>query len=408
MPLYTPFAIVQQQVAKSPIICILVTIGPVSRPVETLRVATRKKIAAKGKELPRLPRALGLITQTEQILRQAIEDGRFKSGRLPTEVELAEQLGVSRETVRLATERLQNQGLLVKIRRRGTFLKAEHLPPTFKGVQVQALGYLQADYPAGQGREDAVTRTVGGLMLQGAITEAGMKGYQLIVQHAPFTQLKAAVEQLCQGNRLQGVVFASCGEEKILKRVLGYGLPIVLLDHDLQLPRISSVRDDSFEGARQAVAYLARSGHRSIAYAHLRNAELNPWRLQGYRQAMRESGLARRRTWEVFVELSEEGARAVVEHWSRLVPRPTAIYCFNNTLALFVMDELRRRGIQVPEDLSILAGGGEEIPGLTCHQADWLELGKTAIQVLLRKPSRPEHHLGAHTLRIGKTTRALG
>jgi DNA-binding LacI/PurR family transcriptional regulator len=70
------------------------------------------------------------------------------------------------------------------------------------------------------------------------------------------------------------------------------------------------------------------------------------------------------------------------------------------------VEELRGRGIQVPEDLSIFGGGGEEVPGLTCHQADWLGLGKTAIQVLLRRPSRPEHHLGPHTLRIGQTTQA--
>ena len=383
-------------------------INPMQPAEENRRVANRKKAGAKSKDLPRLPRALGLITQTEQVLRQAIEEGRFPNGRLPTEVELAEQLGVSRETVRLATERLQNEGLLVKIRRRGTFLKAEHLPPAFPGVQIRALGYLQADYLTGPGREDAATRTVGGLMLQGAIEEAGKRGYQLVVQHAPFTQLKAAAEQLCQGNRLQGVIFASCGEEKILKRVLGYGLPVVLLDHDLQLPRISSVRDDSFDGARQAVAHLARLGHRSIAFAHWRHAELNPWRLQGYRQALREGGLKRRRAWEIFAELTEAGAREVVKHWTELAPRPTAIYCFNNTLALLVIDELHRRGVQVPADLSILGGGGEEVAGLTCHQADWLELGKTAIQVLLRKPSRSEHYLGPHTIRVGNTTRALG
>ena len=122
-------------------------------------------------------------------------------------------------------------------------------------------------------------------------------------------------------------------------------------------------------------------------------------------RSLREGGVARRRAWEIFTELTEEGAREVVKHWAELAPRPTAIYCFNNTLALFVIEELRRRGVQVPEDLSILGGGGEEVSGLTCHQADWLELGKTAIQVLLRKPSRPEHYLGPPTIRVGNTTR---
>jgi DNA-binding LacI/PurR family transcriptional regulator/biotin operon repressor len=356
--------------------------------------------------LPRLPRALGLITQTEQLLREAIKAGDFPSGRLPTEIELADQLGVSRETVRLATERLQSEGLLFKVRRRGTFLRSAQQEPSLKGTLVQALGYLQTDYRAGQGREDAVTRAVGNWMLQGAIVEAGKQGYSLIVRHAPCAQFKAATEQLCRENRLRGMIFASSGEAKTIQRVLGHGMPVVLLDHDLQLPRIHSVRDDSFAGAQQAVAHLASLGHRSIAYAHPKQSDLNPWRLQGYRKALREAGIRRRKAWEFFVDLDEEGARAVVSEWSGLNPRPTALYCFNNTLAHLVLNELRRKRIRVPEDLSLVGGGGENVPGLTCFQADWEALGRKAIEILLRKPARPEHFLGEHTLHIGKTSRA--
>jgi GntR family transcriptional regulator len=95
-----------------------------------------------------LAAGLGLITQTEQILRQAIEEGQFASGRLPTEVELAEQLGVSRETVRLATERLQTDGLLIKIRRRGTFLRGRIATPTLKKGAVKTLAALSRESSA--------------------------------------------------------------------------------------------------------------------------------------------------------------------------------------------------------------------------------------------------------------------
>lgn len=57
--------------------------------------------------MARLDRPLSLSAQVERLLRQAIAEGRFADGKLPTEVELAEQLGVSRETVRLAAEVLR-------------------------------------------------------------------------------------------------------------------------------------------------------------------------------------------------------------------------------------------------------------------------------------------------------------
>src|SRR5436853_6358185 len=78
--------------------------------------------------LDRISRPLTLAAQVEQVLRKALAEGRWAGGRLPTEVELAEQLGVSRETVRLAAEALQREGLLVKIRRKGTFTRPPQGP----------------------------------------------------------------------------------------------------------------------------------------------------------------------------------------------------------------------------------------------------------------------------------------
>ena len=72
--------------------------------------ATRQSNSSLG----RVERPLSLVVQVEQALRQAIEDDRFPDGKLPPEVELAEQLGVGRETVRLAAEVLQREGLLLK------------------------------------------------------------------------------------------------------------------------------------------------------------------------------------------------------------------------------------------------------------------------------------------------------
>jgi DNA-binding LacI/PurR family transcriptional regulator len=360
-------------------------------------------------DLGRLARPVSLAAQVEQLLRQAVAEGRWAGGRLPTEVELAGQLGVSRETVRLAAEVLQREGLLVKVRRRGTFAGRPRAALQLQPEPSQLLGYLQCSFRTTGGQEEAANRSISGLMLQGALEEAGSAGFRLVVQHTPSTQLREGFFQLYQHTNLRGVIFASYGEEKVLRRVVGLGLPALLLDHDLHLPRINSVRDDSFADARQAILYLASLGHRRIAFANWNQADLNPWRLPGYRQGLRDAGLPRRRRWEILAELTEAGARQVVETWLGLSPRPTALYCFNNTLARYVTDEVARRGLRVPQDLSIMGAGGEDVPGLTCLQVDWYQMGRTAVQVLLRAvadPERhtPEHLLSPHTLRVGQTT----
>jgi LacI family transcriptional regulator len=355
----------------------------------------------------RLDRPPSLTAQVEQLLRRAVAEGRFPGGRLPTAAELAEQLGVSRETVRLAAEALERDGLLVKVRRRGTFLRPPELPDRIAAPPPALLAYLQAGYAGAGGQEEAVTRVVSGLMLQGALEAAGAAGFRLVVRHAPHTQLGAAFAELCREERPRGVVFASVGEEKLLRRLAGRGLPSVLLDHDLPLPGVASVRDDSFEGARLAVRHLAGLGHRHIAFVHWHQADLNPWRLRGYRQGLRDAGLPRRRAWELAAELTPAGARRAADEFLALAPRPTALYCFNNTLARLLIDELARRGVGVPGDVSVLGGGGEVVPGLACHQADWHAMGRLAVELLLRglnDPDRPaEHRLCPHAVQPGPT-----
>lgn len=360
----------------------------------------------------RLDRPPSLTSRVEQLLRQAIVEGQFADGRLPTEIELAQQFGVSRETVRLAAHNLQKEGLLFKIRRKGTFLEPPSLPERIDIRAPGILGYLQASYPAGPRQEEVVSRQVNALMLQGALEEASQHGFRLAVRHAQYDRIGEALQDLRREQRLQAAIFAHYGESKLLRRVQGLGLPTVLLDHDLQLARISSVRDDSFEAGRIAVRHLAELGHRRIVFVNWRQEELNPWRLDGYRQGLREAGLPRRRAWELAVALTPAGAATAVRQLLALSPRPTALYCFNNSLAGLVIAELARQGLKVPGDISVMGGGGEDITGLTCHQADWHEMGRMAVQVIQRAlgnsdAAAPEHCLCPHELRLGQTTGAV-
>jgi DNA-binding LacI/PurR family transcriptional regulator len=345
------------------------------------------------------------------VLREAIVKGEFAGSRLPTAAELAAQLGVSRETVRQAQESLQREGLLVKYRRRGTLLQPPAMSLKKGAVRSTLLGYLQADYPSHHGVDEAVTRTTSGLMMQGATREAGRSGYRLVVHHAPHTDMDRVIGQIGQEAPLRGVIFASFGEEKLVRRALGLGWPTVLLDHDLNLPRVSTVREDSVQGARLAVEHLAGLRHRRIAYAHWHLTDLNPWRTTGYRDGLRAARLPRRRSWELSAEITPAGAETLVQTVLALRPTPTALLCFNNTLAHLVIERLRRRRVRVPEDLTVMGMGGEEVSGLTCVQADWFAMGRCAVQILLRAISAggeppPEHRLFPYDLRPGSSTAA--
>jgi DNA-binding LacI/PurR family transcriptional regulator len=358
--------------------------------------------------LGRLSRPQSLLHRTEQVLREAIARGEFGGNRLPAAAELAEQLGVSRETVRLAQENLQREGLLVKYRRKGTLIQPPAMALRKSAPRSTLLGYLQTDYPSRHpGGEDA-TRATSGLMLQGALKEAGRAGYQLVVRHAPAGEMDGAIDRILREAPLRGVIFCSFGEDKMVRRVLGAGLPVVMLDHELNLPSVSTVREDSRQGVILGIRHLARLGHRRIAYAHWSWADVNPWRLAGYRKGLGEERLPRRRAWELATEITPAGADTLVERFLKLRPRPTALIGFNTTLAGLAIERLRRHGVRVPEDVSVLGIGGEEISGLSCVQADWFGMGREAVRSLLRAAgvkgdAAPEHRLFPYQVRPGRT-----
>jgi hypothetical protein len=119
------------------------------------------------------------------------------------------------ETVRLAAEALQREGLLVKIRRKGTFIQSPQGDLQLQPVESKLLGYLQVDYRTTRGQEEEANRAISGVMLQGALAEAGRAGFRLVVQHTPHTQLREGFSQLHEHTHLRGVIFASYGEEKL-------------------------------------------------------------------------------------------------------------------------------------------------------------------------------------------------
>src|SRR5262245_37348969 len=153
--------------------------------------------------LARIDRPLSLVVQVEHALRDAIAMGRFHGDRLPTEVQLAGQFGVSRETVRRACEALHRQGLLVKYRRKGTFARAPDLSLDVKVADSTLLAYLEAYHPEAQAHAGSSSSA----MLHGATAAAGEQGFELVVRRAPITELAAAFRRLFHSTRLRGVVF---------------------------------------------------------------------------------------------------------------------------------------------------------------------------------------------------------
>lgn len=170
------------------------------------------------------------------------------------------------------------------------------------------------------------------------------------------------------------------------------------------------VDTDSTEGVRCAVDYLIKLGHQRIGVVGWPEDSLTGnYRLAGYIKAMDEAGLVRRSEWIVRGDHSAESGVAALAAFCELPEdtRPTAVVTMSDLMAIGVMNEAERRGLQVGRDLSVI--GFDDVPmteflrpSLTTLQQPIPEIGEALIRMLEaiinKQEPEPRHQLIAPRL----------
>jgi LacI family transcriptional regulator, repressor for deo operon, udp, cdd, tsx, nupC, and nupG len=154
---------------------------------------------------------------------------------------------------------------------------------------------------------------------------------------------------------------------------------------------IPCVRADLESGGYLATSHLLGLGHRRIAHVtDRRHDDDRPReRLDGYLRAMREAGITPQAEWVVEAENSLQGGSAAM-HWlmTTIEPRPTAVFLFNDRMAIGALHALDALGLDVPHDVAVVGFDGIALgafthPELTTIDHPREEIGRLAIQIVL-------------------------
>lgn len=134
-------------------------------------------------------------------------------------------------------------------------------------------------------------------------------------------------------------------------------VPTVVIGRHGHSPRHDTVTDDDITGAALVVNHLADLGHRHIA--HIEHRETDPTHLaempnavraEGYRRAMRASGLE---IDIVSTTYTQEGGYLGAQQILARPHRPTAIFAGADIVAMGVLTALTEAGLSVPDDISV-------------------------------------------------------
>ena len=176
-----------------------------------------------------------------------------------------------------------------------------------------------------------------------------------------------------------------------LRRLKADGLVFAVVDPLRDLgPDIPVVSAANSSGAHQATSHLLNLGHRRIGViTGRRDGAATRARLQGHYAALAEAGVMPDPALETEADFLVPGGAAGAERLLALACPPTAIFAFNDCMAVGALHAARARGLRLPEDLSVV--GFDDTPeaeaahpGLTTVHQPLGELGRMAVNLLVR------------------------
>lgn len=192
--------------------------------------------------------------------------------------------------------------------------------------------------------------------------------------------------------RVDGIL-VMCSEytEKSLALFNGTNVPMVVMDWGVNDNKNDRILDNSFEGGYLATKHLIENGHKEIGViaGNLEKTTARS-RFDGFVKAMNEANLPIRQEWVFEGDFEPEDGFECMNNFFRQEKLPSAIFCFNDVMALGAISAITEKGYSVPNDFSII--GYDNIhnsrfyapPLTTIHQSK-SRLGCKALELLLTR-----------------------
>ncbi len=174
--------------------------------------------------------------------------------------------------------------------------------------------------------------------------------------------------------------------------------PLVLLNYALEHPNVTCIGTRNFEGGCQVMDYLIAARHRRIGmlapYSH---SDHTPRRLRAYRAAFERHNLPASPDWVTHSHPTIAGGYASARNLLS-AQKLTALFCYNDMMAIGAMRACAELGLRVPDDVAIVGYDDIQLaeavsPALTTIHVDTIGLGRTAMMRMLDRIQNPQSDL---------------
>jgi LacI family transcriptional regulator len=235
-------------------------------------------------------------------------------------------------------------------------------------------------------------------LIQGFEDSAVEHNYELLIGSTNYDprRMEACIRRMVERN-VEGVAVMTFGiEGPLLDELVARDIPMVFVDMPVNGLRAEALLVDYDTGIAQAIRHLHELGHREIAFVTgpmvQRSCQL---REEAYVRGMEACGLPVSKRLILPGDHTLLGGTSAAESLLAMQPRPTAVLCSNDMMAIGVLRRLAAEGVRVPEEISVVGFDDIQLasyvyPPLTSVRMSRSDLARGAFAVLRAYIEQPE------------------
>ncbi|WP_139903132.1 GntR family transcriptional regulator [Clostridium thermarum] len=283
---------------------------------------------------------------------ETISSGKIKAGeKFYSENELAEHFEISRSTVRQAIGELVNEGWLYRVQGKGTFVYRQPLQNSDKVKTIAVVTTYLNDY-------------IFPSIIRGIDSVLSVNSYNMLLS---CTGNQYQKERLCLENLLNQNISGLIVEPTksalpnpnidLYKKFADLGIPVLFMHGSYRELDSSYIVEDDNEAGYLATKHLIELGHKNIGGIFKIDDIQGHYRFAGFQRAQREADLEILDSLVMWYETNDLSEKIDISNHQleNLLCQSSALVCYNDQIAVKVMDVIRKKGLKVPEDISLVS-----------------------------------------------------
>lgn len=288
-----------------------------------------------------------------ETLRNEITLGSFKvNQKLPTENELMRRFQTTRYSIRKALIELQNEHLIYKVQGSGMYIqdwnKKWQANPKSKIIGLICTHISDYIFPKIISQIDAVIEPAGySLLLANTHNYPNKERFNLIKMLD--SQIAGLVIEPSESAK-------PCLNSDIYNRIAKSKIPLLFINAEYAEFNFPAITNADRESEKELISYLLNKGHKNILGIFQVDDLQGVERMKGFIEAyqstninLANSNLIMYSSHDSFSIVSQK-----IDVYLKSNQVPTAIACYNDALAILVIDKLKKQNYQIPQDISVV------------------------------------------------------